>query len=783
MNWSDNLKTKEIAMKTRSASVLALIAGLPLSCFAQTILRVDATQTGTPPDGSTWAKAYPKLQQALAHAVTISSGAIEIWIAQGTYAPDTTDTQVGGSMQSWSQTFTLPDRTSLYGAFVGTETSRDPRDPTTHFTILSGDLSHNDTTSGATCNTAIASTRHDNVNNVLTIGTVSTRAHIDGLYVMGGYSTDRNPYTAPLHGAGVLCDHTDVEFSRVGIEDNHCENDGGNGAGIYATYSTIRILDCAIAVNSAGGGVGGGLFDHLDSLVIDGCEIAFNATSANGGGLEIDDCADVTITDSSIHNNCAQNGGGLELNNSTISFDDVHISSNLASVNGAGLETSNSTLSVANCFFVSNDATQVGGAIKFGGTGSSATVSCSNTLFDSNSSGAYNVGTSTLTQGWGGAINVFVGTLNLTHCTFASNLSFTYGGAIAGRAAVVQDCEFRDNVAWVNGGAVWEGFTAGNTAYSNCAFRDNAATNSFGVTDPNSIATGAGGAIWCADRSSGDSATIVRCSFDRNSGTLDGGIYFYATSVHPAWVVSDCRFAYCDASTSGGAMLKTDGALDVRNCTIAFNSAGSDSGGIADQTPSLYNTILWGNTAPSGPQLTNNGDSGGGIKASAYNCCIEGTYSGNATSVINSDPLFMANNSSTDFDLHLRNEPPNVSPCYDAGNNSNIPSDVTDEDRDTNTTEVLPLDLDGLVRVRGRSATPVVDLGAYEGCTNDALCCYANCDGSTSSPFLNTADFTCFLQKYAAGDPYANCDESTQSPIFNLADLTCFLQKFAAGCS
>lgn len=31
--------------------------------------------------------------------------------------------------------------------------------------------------------------------------------------------------------------------------------------------------------------------------------------------------------------------------------------------------------------------------------------------------------------------------------------------------------------------------------------------------------------------------------------------------------------------------------------------------------------------------------------------------------------------------------------------------------------------------------------------------CYANCDASTNPPVLNVADFTCFLQKYAAGCP------------------------------
>jgi hypothetical protein len=61
--------------------------------------------------------------------------------------------------------------------------------------------------------------------------------------------------------------------------------------------------------------------------------------------------------------------------------------------------------------------------------------------------------------------------------------------------------------------------------------------------------------------------------------------------------------------------------------------------------------------------------------------------------------------------------------------------------------------------------------------------CYANCDGSTTAPILNVADFTCFLQKYAAADPYANCDGSTTPPVLNVADFTCFLQKYAAGCN
>jgi choice-of-anchor B domain-containing protein len=62
------------------------------------------------------------------------------------------------------------------------------------------------------------------------------------------------------------------------------------------------------------------------------------------------------------------------------------------------------------------------------------------------------------------------------------------------------------------------------------------------------------------------------------------------------------------------------------------------------------------------------------------------------------------------------------------------------------------------------------------------VACYANCDGSTISPILNVADFSCFLNAFAAGDSYANCDGSTLSPILNVADFACFLNAFAAGC-
>lgn len=61
--------------------------------------------------------------------------------------------------------------------------------------------------------------------------------------------------------------------------------------------------------------------------------------------------------------------------------------------------------------------------------------------------------------------------------------------------------------------------------------------------------------------------------------------------------------------------------------------------------------------------------------------------------------------------------------------------------------------------------------------------CYANCDASTTIPFLNALDFACFLNRYQAGDPYANCDGSTTVPVLNALDFACYLTRYQAGCA
>ena len=67
-------------------------------------------------------------------------------------------------------------------------------------------------------------------------------------------------------------------------------------------------------------------------------------------------------------------------------------------------------------------------------------------------------------------------------------------------------------------------------------------------------------------------------------------------------------------------------------------------------------------------------------------------------------------------------------------------------------------------------------------CYPGAAQCYANCDGSTTTPVLTVNDFVCFQSAFAAGASYANCDHSTIPPVLTVNDFVCFQSAFAAGC-
>ena len=68
-----------------------------------------------------------------------------------------------------------------------------------------------------------------------------------------------------------------------------------------------------------------------------------------------------------------------------------------------------------------------------------------------------------------------------------------------------------------------------------------------------------------------------------------------------------------------------------------------------------------------------------------------------------------------DYRLDDAGNPSTNSPCIDTGDDDALPADTQDLDGDSNTTEVIPYDLDGLTRVVDKeTSSEDVDMGCYE---------------------------------------------------------------------
>ena len=146
-----------------------------------------------------------------------------------------------------------------------------------------------------------------------------------------------------------------------------------------------------------------------------------------------------------------------------------------------------------------------------------------------------------------------------------------------------------------------------------------------------------------------------------NSAPTGGGIVFEFTSSAAKTTGMGGRGA---GKPAANAALKTNltNPLNVSNNTIVGNSATESGGGIriiGATIPSAMNLIVWGNTAPSDPQIS-------GIMDLQYSD-IEGGYLGTAN--IETDPLF----ADTTFYYLLSN-----SPCIDGGNLDPVYNDPED---------------------------------------------------------------------------------------------------------
>lgn len=228
---------------------------------------VDANASGNN-DGTSWADAYTELSNALTNGVTRSR--TEVWIANGTYVPNTINNRRDA-------TFQLDyDSTYIYGGFQGNEQSFSDR-ATGGSTILSGDVNGNDVQ-----NLIDLGSMQDNVHTVMTLN--AGRVLIDGVTIEAGNSLTNNGAVRSSGGGIFMTNNAKNLLLRSSIIRR---NVAFQGAGIFGrTYSNqdcrIIIQRCSITDNLSRYGTG--LYYFTDDNGSAFVSVTNSVFSKNGAG-------------------------------------------------------------------------------------------------------------------------------------------------------------------------------------------------------------------------------------------------------------------------------------------------------------------------------------------------------------------------------------------------------------------------------------------------------------------------------------------------------------------
>jgi len=176
----------------------------------------------------------------------------------------------------------------------------------------------------------------------------------------------------------------------------------------------------------------------------------------------------------------------------------------------------------------------------------------------------------------------------------------------------------------------------------------------------------------------------------------------------------------------GGGLGNVGADATIINCVISGNQVTGRGGGMYnryDSDVTVTNSILWGNTAFEGPQITLWGNSvlsisycdlqGGQEDVNVVDSFVDWDH-GN----IDEDPSFAGPGYRDIYGIWIDGDYRLLpdSGCIDTGDNGSVPVDIDDFDGDGNTAELIPVDLGGDARIvdGDRDGNSVVDMGAYE---------------------------------------------------------------------
>ncbi|MFH0880865.1 MAG: hypothetical protein V2A34_14210 [Lentisphaerota bacterium] len=181
-------------------------------------------------------------------------------------------------------------------------------------------------------------------------------------------------------------------------------------------------------------------------------------------------------------------------------------------------------------------------------------------------------------------------------CLVVSNQAYGAGGIMFFPwTSRVENCTIRNNIATWGGGAIF--YDSSTSVLIHCEILDNIASNYAGGV----AFQGAG--------------TVISCLISGNRAILEEG----GGGVHMSGgVIINSVICGNHADQRGGGIYHGGvGGGRIVNCTIVSNSAGTEAGGVMGNTDvSIWNSIIYFNTAPVNANLTLQGSS------AASNCCV-----------------------------------------------------------------------------------------------------------------------------------------------------------------
>ncbi|WP_176521636.1 T9SS type A sorting domain-containing protein [Longimonas halophila] len=590
------------------ALLFAALTLVGTSHTAHAQIYVDANATGAD-NGTSWADAYPNLQDALGAA----SSTDEIWIAEGTYYPDQGTGVTLGDRNAYFEFDGTKDGLTIYGGFQSGDTFAD-RDPAANPTILSGDI-------------GTAGDASDNSYHVVFLNgfftPITTSTVLDGLTIRAG---NANGGGLENRGGGLLCEGRgnsggacSPTLTNVTFADNRAAELGG---GLYAfgqNGDSSPVMTNVTFENNTAGKLGGGLYSDgsggMSSPSITGSTFASN--TANSGGAIYNDGGFGGTSSPTINNVLFEGNTAIE---------DAGVDGNGAAIfNNTSDGSAVSSPEITNSVFVDNTAQRDAGAIfndaRNGGISSPTLTNLviANNNADSNGGAVYNL------AGNGGTSSPVV-----TNVTFTGNTAGFDGGAMVndilssstGTAQpTITNTIFFDNVAPNVGDSIFNRGTGAEPAIRHSLFTDGVSNDVNGTPAVNennlagdplfanaSTPAGPDGTFATNDdglRLTSNSPTLDRGSADaldtNGDGTRDittdftGGDRAFAATVDlGAYERRQYESTGSTPATAGQTGFFQLGSTDA---TVLFRENTNSSGGLS---------ATKSGSAPSGPTLPSN---------------------------------------------------------------------------------------------------------------------------------------------------------------------------------